>query len=210
MKGTSRGPSIVLRREKQRLPDFGTYHHSTPGGSVVFRDKIKVTFTEAFRLLQFSRDEKIRVLDVGCGLGFISCTCAEFYRNARVVGFDTFEHLSLRGSSLSKAKKNAAILGFSDRVRFRKGDVFDSDYRRGKFDLLVSNLVFHNFGKKRFDAYDRLASWVHPNSYVIFGDLMFHAAADLKHLSNLFKTMRTVRAKGIGDYYRMLVMSQPE
>src|SRR5512132_4002301 len=85
------------------------------------------------------------------------CVCAEYYQNAKVTGFDTFEHGSLKDSSLAKAKNNAKILGFQERVRFQKGDLFSSDYSKGKFDLFVSNLVFHNLGRKRFDAYERLA-----------------------------------------------------
>ena len=64
------------------------------------------------------------ILDVGCGLGFLSCVIAEFYKNARITGIDTFKHSSLKGSSLEKAKENARILGFSDRIDFKKSDVF--------------------------------------------------------------------------------------
>jgi 16S rRNA G1207 methylase RsmC len=65
----------------------------------------------------------LRVLDVGCGLGFLSCISAEFYNNSQITGIDTFKHASLKESSLKKAK-NARILGFSDRIDFKKDDVF--------------------------------------------------------------------------------------
>ncbi len=198
-------------REKQEQPDFGTYHHSTPRGSAQLREAIKILFIEAFHRLPFSRDQNVKVLDVGCGLGFISCTCAEYYASALVTGIDTFEHASLHGSSLAKARKNAKILGLSDRVRFQKGDIFRSNYRRGNFDLIVSNLVFHNFGKKRFDAYTRLASWTPLGSYVLLGELMFVPAADLKCLSSLFESMKEIPSTDVaGDYYKMLVLSQPK
>lgn len=197
------------RKESLEQPDFGTYHYTTPQGSAEMRGKIKLVFKAAFRSLPFSRDQKIKVLDVGCGLGFISCACAEFYPNALVTGIDTFEHASLRDSSLAKARRNARILGVSDRVRFQRGDVFGSYYRRGNFDLIVSNLVFHNFGKKRFDAYARLASWTPPGSYVLLSELMFHPGADLKRLSGLFRSVKEILSTRIDGEYKMLVLSEP-
>ena len=139
--------------EWKKMVDFGTYHHSTHRGSEKIREKVNILFTEVFGDLPFAQDDKLKILDVGCGLGFLSCVCAEYYLKAKITGIDTFEHASLKGSSLTKAKNNAKILEFSERIRFQKGDVFSSDYSKGKFNLFVSNLVFHNFGRKRFDAY---------------------------------------------------------
>jgi 23S rRNA G2445 N2-methylase RlmL len=66
----------------------------------------------------------------------LSCVSAEFYKNARITGIDTFEHASLKGSSLKRAKENARILGFSDRIDFKKGDVFRFTHAE-KFDIIV-------------------------------------------------------------------------
>jgi methylase of polypeptide subunit release factors len=115
-------------------------------------------FTEAFASLPFGRDNELRILDVGCGLGFLSCVGAEFYRNARITAIDSFKDASLKRSSLDKAKENARILGFSDRIDFKKGDVFRFTPAK-KFNIIVSNLVFHNFGKIRFEAYSCLSMW---------------------------------------------------
>jgi SAM-dependent methyltransferase len=196
-------------KNKEKLPDFGTYHHTTPKDSAKIRGKVKLAFVEAFRTLPFAKHEKLEVLDLGCGLGFVSCVCAGFYPNAIVTGIDTFEDASLKGSNLAKARKNAEILGFSDRVTFQKGDIFRSNYKRSGFDLFVSNLVYHNFGDKRFAAYERLASWVRPNSYVILGDMMFHPAVDLKYLSRLFKNVNEI-ATALGGNYLTLVLSAPK
>ena len=84
--------------------------------------------------------------------------------NAIITGVDTFEDPSLEGSSIDEARDSARILGFSDRVRFEKKDILRSDFRRGNFDLFVSNLVYHNLRRKRFEAYERLASWVPKSS----------------------------------------------
>jgi 2-polyprenyl-3-methyl-5-hydroxy-6-metoxy-1,4-benzoquinol methylase len=173
------------RREKTKEPDFGIYHHSTSVASKKARTVVKAMFTDAFASLPLWRDEELRILDVGCGLGFLSCVSAEFYKNARITGIDTFEHVSLKRSSLEGAKENASILGFSDRIDFKKDNVFRFTPVE-KFDIIVSNLVFHNFGKMRFKAYSRLSSWTQAGSFVIMGDLFFSPKTDIAQLQKAF------------------------
>ena len=199
------------KREGETIeePGFGTYHHSTPAASERLRERTRVQFTEAFATLPFSRDDPLRILDIGCGLGFLSCVSAEYYPKATVTGFDTFEDSSLRDSSLAKAKMNAEIMGLSRRVKFGRGDILSSDYRGKRFDLLVSNLVYHNLGKKRYEAYRRLARWAAPSSYAVIGDIFFDYRTDSKRLGALFGSFETMpRSKRDGEY-RILVLSSP-
>jgi 2-polyprenyl-3-methyl-5-hydroxy-6-metoxy-1,4-benzoquinol methylase len=97
------------RREKTKEPDFGTYHHSTSVASKKVRVAVKTIFADAFDSLPLWRDDDLRILDVGCGLGFLSCVSAEFYRNARITGIDTFKHASLKRSSLEGARENVPL-----------------------------------------------------------------------------------------------------
>lgn len=145
---TSASMAMIRPVTEKEESDFGTYHYSTAKDSAKARKKAKTLFTKAFDGLPFSRDDKLKILDVGCGLGFLSCVCAEFYPNSSVTGFDTFEHASLKDSSIGMARRNARILGFSDRIVFQKGDIFLSDFRSKKFDLLVSSLVSTILGRK--------------------------------------------------------------
>jgi cyclopropane fatty-acyl-phospholipid synthase-like methyltransferase len=177
--------------EKTKEPYFGTYHHSTPSASKKTRVVVKAIFTNAFASLPFRRDDELGILDVGCGLGFLSCVSAEFYENAQITGIDTFKHASLKGSSLERAKENARILGFSDRIDFKKSDVFRFTPSK-KFDIIVSNLVFHNFGKTRFKAYSRLSSWVHNRSFIVMGDLFFSRKIDIDQLMKAFGIVREI------------------
>lgn len=195
---------------RSREPDFGTYHHSTPKASEKVRANITREFVRAFASLPFSANGEIKILDVGCGLGFISFVCADFYRKALVTGFDTFGNPSLKGSSLAKARENAKILRLSDRVHFEKGDILSSDYSDRGFDLFVSNLVFHNVGKKkRREAYDRLASWMSPGSYALLGDILLDRRNELRYLSKIFKIENKVRPKiGYSDYW-ILALHKP-
>ena len=196
-----------MRSEKTTEPYFGTYHHSTSAASKKVRSIVKTMFTDAFASLSFRRDDELRILDVGCGLGFLSCLSAEFYKNARITGIDTFKHASLKGSSLKRAKENARILGFSDRIDFKKGDVFRFRPTE-KFDVILSNLVFHNFGKKRFKVYSSLSSWAHDGSFVVMGDLFFSPKTDIAHLKKVFRILKEIKPKSDFERYALLVMSK--
>jgi ribosomal protein L11 methylase PrmA len=194
--------------EKTKEPYFGTYHHSTSAASKNVRAVVKTMLIDAFASLPFRRDDKLRILDVGCGLGFLSCASAEFYKNARITGFDTFKHSSLKRSSLEKAKENARILGFSDRIDFKKGDVFRFRPTE-RFDIIVSNLVFHNFGKMRFEAYSHLSSWAQAGSFIIMGELFFSPKIDIAQLVKKFSILKEIKSlkSGFGQY-ALLVMSK--
>ena len=149
----------------------------------------------------------MKILDVGCGLGFLSCVTAEFYRKARVTGIDTFEHRSLKGSSLERARENARVLGFSDRIEFERGDVFTFTPNES-FDIFISNLVYHNLGRRRFEAYSRLSSWAQAGSFVLMGELFFSPKADLTRLSKQFRILKEIKPKTGVRAYTLLVMSK--
>ena len=194
--------------EKTKEPDFGTYHHSTSADSKKTREVLKTMFTDVFTSLPLRRDDRLQILDIGCGLGFLSCICAEFYKNAQITGIDTFKHASLKRSSLEKAKENARILGFSDRIDFKKADVFRFIPTK-KFDMIVSNLVFHNFGKMRFKAYSHLSSWIQNRSFIVIGDLFFSRTTDIAKLVKEFGIIKEIRTPKRGfQQYSLLVMSK--
>ena len=62
-----------------------------------------------------------------------------------------------------------------------------------KFDIIISNLVFHNFGKKRFKAYSCLSSWAQAGSFVVMGDLFFSHKTDIARLAKAFRIVREIK-----------------
>lgn len=199
------------RRKKatQKEPDFGTYHHTTCDDSQMIRGVAKSMFEKAFASLPFGRNDELKILDVGCGLGFLSCITAEFYTKGRITGFDTFEDDSLRASSIEKARENTRVLGLSDRIEFEKGDVFTYTPEES-FDIFISNLVYHNFGGRRFKAYSRLASWARPGSSVLMGDLFLSPKIDLARLSREFTILKEIKPETGFQIFTLLVMSKKD
>jgi hypothetical protein len=95
-------------------------------------------------------------------------------------------------------------------IRFQKGDIFRSDYSKRKFDLFVSNLVFHNFDRKRFNAHERLTQWATLKSCIALGDLFFDYKKDYKILTSLFGSVQVRPDSIIDRAYKILVLSEPK
>lgn len=74
-------------------------------------------------------DEKIRIIDLGCGSGVIGLTLKEKLPQAEVTLLDISEE------ALKVAKKNQEALGLD--VRLLQGDMLDS--LEEKFDVIISN-----------------------------------------------------------------------
>jgi cyclopropane fatty-acyl-phospholipid synthase-like methyltransferase len=150
--------------------DFGTYHHSTPEESKALRTEAEEVFSRILLSL-FPTDGHLRVLDAGCGLGFLMYVAAKCFPNASITGVDLFKHGSISDLSMQKAAKNMRTLGISSRTSFLKHDLTKPLTSDVKYDLVVSNVVFHNMGKKRLNAYDNIFNALRPAGYFVLGDL---------------------------------------
>ena len=112
-----------------------------------------------------------------------------------------------RSQAPDRAEENAKILGFSDRIKFISDDVvmFATSL---KFDIIVSNLLFHNLGRMRYKAYTRLSSWARDNSFIIIGDLFFSPKKDIDYLSKVFRILREFKPTSDIVRYSLYVMSK--
>jgi len=172
-----RAPRRLVKRTDV---DFGTYHHTTPQESNEIRKRAAKTFSRLLRSL-YSSNARLQILDAGCGLGFITWVAAKCFPKAHVTGIDLFQHNSISGISMEKTAANMRILGIGSRTSFLKHDLSRPLKSPDQYDLAVSNLVFHNIGKRRFKAYSTVFNALKPGGFFLIGDLFPHDKADMAY-----------------------------
>ena len=176
--------------------DFGTYHHTTPKQSKEIRNWAQKETSKLLPSL-YSPDSNLRILDAGCGLGFLASVAAKCFSNANIIGVDLFGHESMSDLSIDRAVKNVKALGIDSRVSFLEHDLTKPLKPRPKYDLVLSNLVFHNMGKQRFEAYGTVLGALKKKGYFVIGDLFPPSKADMDYLlrcSTLVSEIGGIRA----------------
>ncbi|MGA9507251.1 MAG: methyltransferase domain-containing protein [Candidatus Sulfotelmatobacter sp.] len=161
--------------------DFGRYHHSTLEESKQIREYAEKAFSKLLRPLYPGR-AALKVLDAGCGSGFLTYVAAKRFPKATITGVDLFRRGSMSALSMGEAVKNMKSLGIESRTSFLKHDLTKPLKLNVPCDLAVSNLVFHNMGKNRFKAYGTVFDALKPGGYFLIGDLFPHDKADMDYL----------------------------
>ncbi|WP_156778500.1 class I SAM-dependent methyltransferase [Thermoplasma acidophilum] len=151
-------------------PDFGVYHHSSREESERLRYMARIMFTEAFGKIGIDQDADMNIIDVGCGLGFLTILCADYFKNSRITAIDTFSMGSLKDNSRERLIENLRLADVLDRVTVVEADITKPFNIEDKFDLAVSNLVFHNTGRQRFSVYRNVWNVLKCGSYFINAD----------------------------------------
>ena len=80
--------------------------------------------------------EHIKVLDIGCGNGWISMIAAKEGHEAW--GIDSSQ------TAIEAAKERAKAVGLSSRTHFQVGNALDLPYKHSFFDALVDRGLFHH------------------------------------------------------------------
>lgn len=98
------------------------------------------------RILQWAPAKPARILEIGCGVGYICARMAELWQEAEIVGVD------LSPESIKNAKQMFPV----DQITFIDG-YFDDPRVTGEFDLIVMMDVYEHIGK---DERSRLHQWI--------------------------------------------------
>jgi cyclopropane fatty-acyl-phospholipid synthase-like methyltransferase len=177
--------------------DFGTYHHTTTEESRLIREYAEKTFSNLLRPL-YPRRTTLRILDAGCGLGFLTYVAAECFPKATITGVDLFTHDSVSELSMPKAAENMKSLGIDSRTSFLKHDLTKPIESKVRYDLAVSNLVFHNIGRKRFEAYGTVFDALKRRGYFVIGDLFPQGKADMHYFCERFSLVDEADGNALG------------
>ena len=86
-------------------------------------------------------DGKGKMLDIGCGSGALCVMAAKREPKVMVTGIDQWK--SHWEYSKAQCEANAQAEGVANRILFRQEDAAKLPFVNGMFDLVVSNLTFH-------------------------------------------------------------------
>jgi SAM-dependent methyltransferase len=107
----------------------------------------------------------------------------------------------------SEAVNNMRSLGISSRTLFFEHDLTKPLPSDLQYDLALSNLVFHNIGKRRFKAYQIIFDSLKPRGYFVIGDLLGHGNADMDYFSERAKLVKQVDESSVGPWdYKINVL----
>jgi cyclopropane fatty-acyl-phospholipid synthase-like methyltransferase len=188
--------------------DFGTYHHSTPKESKAIRESAEKALSKLLRPL-YPSGAPLQILDAGCGLGFLMHVAAKCFPKARITGVDVFRSGSISEISMDEAASNMRSLGIDSRTSFLKQDLTKRMESDAQYDLAVSNLVFHNMGKKRFKAYATVFDALKPRGFFVIGDLFPHDKADMDYFGQRSTLINELDESGSGPWpYKIKVLKK--
>lgn len=181
--------------------DFGIYHRTTPEQSRRLQKYVEKVFAKLLRPL-YPHRAALRIVDAGCGLGFLTSVAANCFPKATVTGVDLFRQGSMSELSVEKAIENMKSLALDARTSFVKHDLTKPLRSDVPYDLVVSNLVFHNMEKRRFAAYANVLDVLKPGAYFVIGDLFPHEKADMDFFARCSTLVDQLADAGFGrgDY----------
>lgn len=80
-----------------------------------------------------------------------------------------------------ESRRKYEVSGIGSRPSFLKHDLTKPLNSKVQYDLVVSNLVFHNLGRKRFQAYRTVFDALKAGGYFIIGDVSRNDEADVDY-----------------------------
>ncbi len=114
-----------------------------------------------------------KVLDIGTGNGILAINAAMRYPAAQVTGVDMWGKDWEYSKSI--CAQNARIARVAERIEFKKGDAASLNYADETFDIVVSNLTFHEVKlvKHKSDVMREALRLVKPGGSFAFIDYFY-------------------------------------
>ncbi|MCS6937157.1 MAG: methyltransferase domain-containing protein [Candidatus Bipolaricaulota bacterium] len=138
-----------------------------------------------------------RVLDIGCGPGFVTLLFAE--RAQEAIGLD------LTPAFLERARQRQEELGLKN-VRFLEGDAEQMPFEDSSFTIVISHKAFHHFANPR-----KILSEVHrvlrPQGRLVLGDTISSDDPSVNSVHNELERLRDpshVKMYGLRELQELL------
>jgi len=114
-----------------------------------------------------------KLLDIGTGNGILAIKAALRNPSAQVTGVDFWGKEWEYARSI--CERNASIANVAERIQFKKGDAASLNYADGAFDVVLSNLTFHEVKlvKRKSDVMREALRLVKPGGSFVFIDYFY-------------------------------------
>jgi SAM-dependent methyltransferase len=124
-----------------------------------------------------------RVLDVGCGNGFLLVDVAKRLSTGTATGIDVWK-AEAGEQSADVARRNAQLEGVADRVDIRDADARQLPFANQTFDVIVSSLMLHHAGDSgdRHRVLDEMVRVLKPRGTIVLYDALPLIAAAANYL----------------------------
>jgi release factor glutamine methyltransferase len=138
-------------------------------------------------LIQFSKEEKLIILDIGCGSGNIAIALAVNLPQSKIVSTDISEE------AMQVAKENSERHNVSGRIKFVKHNILKNDLNNfPMFDIIVSNPPY--VSKESYSSLQKEIKNFEPevavtdksDGYTFYREISTKASAKLKENGKLF------------------------
>ncbi len=114
-----------------------------------------------------------RVLDVGCGNGFLLVEAAKRLTTGKATGIDLWK-TDAGQQTADAAWHNAQLSGVADRIEVKNVDARNMPFENNSFDVIVSSLMLHHAGSRadRQQAIQEMIRVVKPGGTIVLYDML--------------------------------------
>lgn len=167
--------------------------YDTVANKVVFKnDELHEALINA---IPFSKNQKLKILDLGCGTGHGIELIAKKFPNAQITGIDFSPKMIAKAQKHLKKYLNRINLIEAD---FRNFQFDQTPQSNQKYDLIISAIAIHNISHpEKEKLFKKIFSALKKGGCFINGDFHEHENSALnKQLQNIYRNFLSKNLKG--------------